>query len=391
MPAPRKPIARRQQSNQAPAQRLWNIRNDANGIPTIEVFGDIGASREGDPYWGIEGGAGTFQEFAAELKKIGNVPELRVEIHSYGGSVIVGKGMHDKLLEHPANKTAIIYGVCASAATYVALACEKVQIPANSFFLIHNSTGLCWGNAEDMTEMAANLEIMDQSIADLYAARTGKSAEEMRAIMDQDTWMTGTDAVSIGLADEVIEPITIDPETRAQPENFRTQALNHMPDSARLWFDTRRLPSPANTTPNNTMLKNRTPLMNAADKGGASGGSPAPMPAPALAPTPANKEPAPTPAPVPQNTAEPLTLEAFNAALDAKLKPLQDEITNLKALNTAGITCQALPGAAPAPGVRADGDTTPTNEAELKDALAKAKNFSERREIMNRYDAAKKK
>lgn len=349
MPAPRKPIARRQQSNQAPAQRLWNIRNDANGIPTIEVFGDIGASREGDPYWGIEGGAGTFQEFAAELKKIGPVPELRVEIHSYGGSVMVGKGIHDKLREHPANKTAVIYGVCASAATYAALACETVQIPANSFFLIHNSTGMCWGNASDMVAMSENLEIIDQSIADLYAARTGKTAEEMRDIMDKDTWITGTDAVAIGLADEVIEPITIDPATRAKPENFRREALNHMPDSARLWFDSRTLPTPANSAP---------PIMPTP----ATPSAPAPAPAPAAASAPAPAAPtnvvpqapapAPAPAPVvapaPTNAAPSFTLADITAAITNAVAPLQQRLDVIEQQRQAGITPQNLAGAPPA-------------------------------------------
>lgn len=236
MPAPRfrnrRPVT---------APKWYEIRNAGGNVPTIELFGDIGCSSEPDPFWGDEGGAGTFKEFCDALKAIGSVPELRVEIHSYGGDVIVGKGIHDKLIEHPANKTAVIYGVCASAATYPALACQKIVMPANSFFLIHNATGMCWGDANEMEGMAKSLCICDESIAALYAARTGKSIDEVLAIMDEDTWMTGTDAVAIGLADEIIEPITIDPASRLAPENFAPRVLNSMPDTARVWFDSRRL------------------------------------------------------------------------------------------------------------------------------------------------------
>lgn len=358
-------------ANQAP--RPWAIRNAANGgVPVIELFGDIGVSKQGDPWWGLEGGAGTFQEFAAELKKIGNVPELEVEIHSYGGSVVVGKGIHDKLLEHPANKTARIYGICASAATYAAMACQKIQIPANSFFLIHNSTGICYGTAADMEQCSDMLEIADESIAALYAARTGKSIEEIRDIMDRDTWMNGTDAVALGLADEVIEPIAVDPAKLAAPENFRPALLNAMPEPARAWFDMSRISNAARAPL--PMLKPSIPLFNAATDSPPAGGSGAPAPQPAAA-APANAAPpavapataaaapanaAPTAPAAPAAPAAPVVPTApVNAApvadlatvitnaVNAAVAPLQAEVNRLKDLNNHGITPQNLGGAQP--------------------------------------------
>jgi len=337
-------------ANQAP--RPWAIRNAANGgVPVIELFGDIGTSKEGDPWWGMEGGAGTFQEFAAELKKIGPVPELKVEIHSYGGSVVVGKGIHDKLLEHPANKTAVIYGICASAATYAALACQKVQIPANSFFLIHNSSGIVFGNANDMRQAADMLDVADESIAALYAARTGKSLEEIQDIMDADTWMSGTDAVAMGLADEVIEPITIDPATRSAPENFRPALLNAMPTEARAWFDMSRLTN-ATRAPL-PMLKPNTPLLNAATDSPPAGGSGAPAQPAAAAAAPA---PAPAPAPAaPVNVVAPgmltMTAEQLQQTIQNAVQlGIQQHMQNQAALTGHGITPQNLGGAQPVAG-----------------------------------------
>ena len=367
-------------ANRAPAPqppKLWNIRNAAGNIPVIELFGDIGRSKAGDPWWGEEPGAGTFQEFAADLKKIGNVPELRVEIYSYGGSVTVGKGMHDKLLEHPANKTAVIYGICASAATYVALACQKVQIPANSFFLIHNSTGMCYGTSEDMQQCAEMLDIADESIANLYVARTGKSLEEIQDIMDRDTWMSGTEAVEIGLADEVIEPITITPEQRAAPANLRPALLNSMPSEARGWFD---MPAVTNapSAPTPVPMKPRpSPLMNVATETPPAGGGAAPVPpaapvAPVVLPAnaapvvaPANAAPAApvTPvnvAPTPVITMTPAELQATIA--NAVQQGVAAHIANQSALAAAGITPQNI-GGAPAPATPAAPAPQPVNTA----------------------------
>lgn len=378
------------------APRLWNIRNAAmpGTVPTIELFGDIGASKEPDWFWGGEPGAGTFQEFAAALKALGPVPEMNVEIHSYGGSVVVGKAMHDKLMEHPANKTAIIYGICASAATYPALACQTVRIPANSFFLIHNSSGCCCGEAEDMRSMADMLEIADESIANLYAARTGKSVDEIYAIMDADTWMTGTAAFAMGLADEVIDPITIDPAKRATADNFRPAAINSMPREARAWFDTTRLSS-SQTAFNTAMLKpHHAPLFNKASDPPAAGGGgtppvatpPAAAPAAAPAATPpaaTNVAPPVVTPPAPAST--PLTLEAIRALMKAEFEPLNKRLETLEGLKTAGVPTNTWGNNPPVGQPKTGDDDFPQNKEQLEEALKKCKNLNDRIALNNEF------
>lgn len=332
---PRKPAPR------SAAPQFFNFRNDA-AVPCIELFGDIGVSVDGDWFWDEAGGAGTFKEFCDQLRALGPVPELRVEIHSYGGDVMVGKAMHDKLVEHPADKTAVIYGICASAATYPALACQTVQIPANSFFLIHNSSACCYGTKEDMQNMVDNLTVCDQSIAAHYAARTGKTEEEMAAIMEEDTWMTGTDAVAMGLADEVIEPVTIDPAQRATPENFRRSAMNAMPREARPWFDMRGF---RNSAPRAANTPKSPPAMSTPV-------SPPPPAAPVIPPAPPPAPPAVVPPPVvadpPQNVAPPAPAGVSAAdianAVTTALAPVMARLEKVENLGKLGITPGNLAG-----------------------------------------------
>ena len=368
--------------------RLWNIRNAAapDTVPVIELFGDIGVSVEPDWFWGGDPGAGTFQEFAAALKALGPVPELKVEIHSYGGSVVVGKAMHDKLMEHPANKTAVIYGICASAATYPALACEKVCIPANSFFLIHNSSGCCCGEADDMRSMADMLEIADESIANLYAARTGKSVDEIYAIMDADTWMTGTAAVAMGLADEVIDPITIDPAQRAVADNFRPAALNSMPREARAWFDTRSLSSPPPALTNAMLKPHHAPLFNKVTEAPAAGGGATPpvvtppaahAAAPVVVTPPAPTNVAPVTV-IPPAAATPLTIEAIRDAFRAEFDPLNKRLEVLEGLKNANVPANAWGNQPPVGQPKTGEDNFPQNKTELEAALKNCKTLNER-------------
>jgi ATP-dependent protease ClpP protease subunit len=412
----------------APAgERFWNFRNVAAGspagsVPTLELFGEIGQARQLDPWSCGEPGAGTFREFCDALRALGNVPEMRVEIFSNGGNMVVGKAIHDRLLEHPAKKTAVIYGICASAATYPALACDDVQIPANSFFLIHNCEGVCFGDAADMRDTADMMEVADESIAALYAARTGKTVEEIRAIMDADTWMTGSAAVEMGLADVVLEPITPEHSEPMTPENFRRSAINSMPAAARAWFDSAALTN-AKHEPKNAMTKLRTPLLNSVNDATSGGGSapapaaasPAPAPA-AAAPAPAAAAPAPAAAAPAPAAAAPAPAAAAPAgvspelvntivtavvanltaaapaaapaaaapaapadlatsitnAVNAAVAPLQQQVTDLRNLQAHGISGATLPGAAPVAGAvpALDGKTnSPINYANM-DPLA---------------------
>lgn len=399
MPAPR---PRNRRSAPAAQPKWYGVRNAAGTVPTLELFGDIGTSREGDPYWGDEGGAGTFKEFCDALKAIGAVPELRVEIHSCGGSVIDGKGIYSRLLEHPSNKTAFIYGVCASAATYPAMACQKIVIPANSFFLIHNSTGFCMGDADDMQAMADSLEVCDESIAELYAARTGMSVEEVMAIMDEDTWMKGTAAVAMGLADELIDPITIDPAQRIAPANFRNAALDAMPAEARVWFDTRRITNArrfSNPTlpPVNAMteaeLKAAQNKLKADQEAFEKTKNDAAeeakrIKAEAEAEAEKIRNAAKPPGTAPTEPVKPLTREEINNLITEGNKPLMEELKNIRehGLKNLGGGPPFENGKKPADG----GDAAPTNDAELKAALAKCANHNERRAIINAYDKAKK-
>lgn len=380
----------RKPANRQPAPpRLWNIRNAANTVPVIELFGDIGQSKEPDWFWGGEPGAGTFQEFADELKSLGNVPELRVEIHSYGGSVVVGKAIHDKLAEHPANKTAVIYGICASAATYPALACQTVRIPANSFFLIHNSSGCCYGEADDMRSMADMLDIADESIANLYAARTGKSVDEIFAIMDADTWMTGAQAVAMGLATEVIDPITIEPAQLALPDNFRRDALNTMPHSARAWFDTARL-SNAKSAPPPAMLKPSTPLFNKAADTPPAGGGVTPPPTPVVTNTPVVPPVVTTPPPV--TTPAPtngLTMEEMRSLFKEEMAPMNKRLEELEALRGAGVGNKGWGNNPPVEQPKNGEETFPQNAAELEIALTACKTLNERVKMNNEFKKRK--
>ena len=127
-----------------------------------------------------------------------------LHINSPGGDVFDARAIATAIKSHPAKVTAVIEGVCASAATYVALAADEVKMADGALFMIHNAWTLALGNADDMDHTAALLRKVDSSILDDYVAKTGKDREEIAAAMAAETWYDANEAKEFGFVDEVL-------------------------------------------------------------------------------------------------------------------------------------------------------------------------------------------
>jgi ATP-dependent protease ClpP protease subunit len=149
------------------------------------------------------GGWGTYaDEFVAELKNV-TAPKLRVRVNSPGGSVFEGLAVANALRSHPAEVTVQVDGLAASIASVIAMAADRVVVQPQAMVMIHDASGGCFGNAQDMQQMADLLDKLSDNIASAYAAKAGGTAADWRAKMLAESWFTAQEAVDAGLADEV--------------------------------------------------------------------------------------------------------------------------------------------------------------------------------------------
>lgn len=173
----------------------WNavaLADDGRSA-TITVRGKIGDWWEGK----------TDTQIDAELNAIGAVNEIVLRINSFGGKLEHGLAMHNALKRHPARVVAIVEGVAASAASVAAMAGDEIRMYANSTMMVHGVTLLDEeGNAVEDNDAARAL---DACMIETYCARTGKTPEDVAAMMHKETWMTAREAVAAGFADQVIE------------------------------------------------------------------------------------------------------------------------------------------------------------------------------------------
>lgn len=167
----------------------------------VYLYGVIGADWFGD---GISA-----KQFADELKKLDNAKTIDVRINSEGGDVFAGKAMYSLLAAHKAHVVVHIDGIAASAASFIAMAGNEIEIAEGAFVMIHDAYGATRGRAKDMRAFADLLDATNSSIVDVYVARTKNTADKVKKWMADETWFSGKDALKNGFADSMVENMKV--------------------------------------------------------------------------------------------------------------------------------------------------------------------------------------
>lgn len=145
------------------------------------------------------------KSFSDELRKVARgAREIDLHINSDGGVVTEARSMYSQLVAlHDKTINVYVDGVAASAASFLAMAGDRIIISEGAFFMIHDARMIARGTASDFRKRADELEMVSETMVDTYAARTGQSKDKIRKMMAAETWMTGREAVDLGFADEL--------------------------------------------------------------------------------------------------------------------------------------------------------------------------------------------
>ena len=179
--------------------RFWNL------IPDPETPGDGVLDIEGpiaeESWWGDECSS---REFVKALKDVGNVT---VHINSPGGDVMAGAEIYSALREHSLNGrgrvTVIVTALAASAASVVAMAGDEILISPVAYMMIHNPWSMAIGDAKEMRKTAKTLDEITEGLITAYQQRTGKSRDQLKRMLENETWMSAQTCVDEGFADGV--------------------------------------------------------------------------------------------------------------------------------------------------------------------------------------------
>lgn len=126
---------------------------------------------------------------------------VTVLINSPGGIVEEGLTIFELLREYPDTVNVKVLGMAASIASIVAMAGDSIEVAKAGFFMVHNAATIAVGTRFEMAKAFDWLEMVDEQMRDVYAARSGLSADKIASMMDRETFMKGADAVKNGFAD----------------------------------------------------------------------------------------------------------------------------------------------------------------------------------------------
>ncbi len=198
---------------------FYSMKAAAGGVAELIMYGDVG--------WDFSA-----KQIATDLRAMGKITQLKAYIQSGGGDVMDGMAIYNILARWPCQKSICIESVAASMASVICMAFDTVIMPSNAFLMIHSNWGGAVGTAEDLREYADLLDKWRSSMGKAYQDKAaGKlSDEQLAQFFKEDTWLTAQEAVGLGLADEVIEPM----QMAASIDFKRLKDFNNMPKAMQI-------------------------------------------------------------------------------------------------------------------------------------------------------------
>lgn len=163
-------------------------------VATIRMYGPIDSW---GGWWGI-----STEDVARVIDALpASVEEIVLRINSPGGEVWEAMAILNMLAAHRARVTAVVDGIAASAASFIAASCDVTVMSPGSQMMLHSPSAISWGNAADMRKAADFLDVLQASMVEVYTEKAG--AQDWDTILGDETWLTATATVELGLADRV--------------------------------------------------------------------------------------------------------------------------------------------------------------------------------------------
>lgn len=132
-----------------------------------------------------------------------HITEIRLRINSPGGEVFEGLAILNMLRAHPAKVVAVVDGLAASAAAFVAAGCDETVMSPGTQLMIHDARSFVYGPPAVLREYATVLDSISDGSAEVLAEAAGGTEAAWRALMVAETWYTAREAVAASLADRV--------------------------------------------------------------------------------------------------------------------------------------------------------------------------------------------
>lgn len=237
--------------NANPYEPFWRFRNAGeteSGETELEFYGPISEFL----WWGDEITPKMFKE---QLYQDGGGAPVTVRINSPGGDLIAASVIRATMLDYPGRITVKVDGLAASAAVMVALGGDVIKIQVSAYMMVHEAAVGLLGffNVSELKDLIDEMKTINAGIVEAYAVRTNMESEKLAKLMADETWMTASEAVAYGFADEIISgPSKAD---KASAKEYANLLQSHYVNIPRALLENSSAPQPAADAPASNALR----------------------------------------------------------------------------------------------------------------------------------------
>lgn len=204
------------QSARLSRKPLFKASIQPGGALELLVYEDIGEN------WFGEGV--TAKTVKQSIDQAGAFNSISVRINSPGGDAFEGVAVYNLLRAQKKPVNVFIDGIAASAASIIAMAGDNITMGCNTMMMIHNAWSVAMGDADDMRKMADTLDKVSAAVAQTYIDRAGMSAQDVKTMMDAESWLGAQECIDKGLATAIAENDENDDAAMALARSFKTLA-----------------------------------------------------------------------------------------------------------------------------------------------------------------------
>ena len=167
---------------------------ETNGAEaSLNIFGDITSWP-----W-LESDVSAFN-LSQKLDELTDVSKIDVYINSYGGEVAEGLAIYNALKRHKAKVVTHCEGFACSIASVIFMAGDERVMSESSLLMVHNAWSYSQGNAAELRKQADDLDKITQASIAAYKAHSNLSEDEIKALLDAETWILPEEAIEYGFA-----------------------------------------------------------------------------------------------------------------------------------------------------------------------------------------------
>ncbi|MEK5215308.1 head maturation protease, ClpP-related [Psychrobacillus sp. FSL H8-0487] len=171
-------------------RKFETFQNETTNATEITIYGIIG-----DSWWDDSVSAADIDN---ALKSING--DIVINLNSPGGDAFDGIAIYNRLKKHDGKVIINIDGWACSAASVIAMAADELNMGMGSMIMIHEASTIVWGSKTDMRKEADVLDNLEDGIIDIYMTKANVEREEMRNMVDAETWFSAQKAIEIGFA-----------------------------------------------------------------------------------------------------------------------------------------------------------------------------------------------